>query len=33
LWMFIRGAPDGRMCGNSSLLDPPPMDNLLKAHS
>jgi hypothetical protein len=31
--MFIRSAPEGLKCGNSSLLDPPRMDNLMKAHS
>jgi hypothetical protein len=31
--MFIRGAPGNRVCGNSSLPDPPRMDNLMKDHS
>lgn len=32
LCMFIGGAPEGRMSGESSLPDPLRMDNLLKAH-
>ena len=31
--MFIPGTPEGLKCGNSSLPDPPRMDNLMKDHS
>jgi hypothetical protein len=30
--MFIRGDPSDWTCGNSSLLDPLRLNNLLKAH-